>query len=106
MVFDFETAVKVRQHYRPILVGMPLTDEHNNDPSWKIDGVFICRKGEIVKAIDFLLKNDLNDKYALLDVKDKSEKDFEVYVFTYNGADIYYHELDKNITEKGIEKVY
>jgi hypothetical protein len=106
MEFDFETAVKVRQHYRPILVGMPLTDDYNNDSNWKIDGVFICRKGGVNQALDFLSKCDYDDKFPLIEVKDRTTKDFQIYVFTYTGVDVFYHELDKNLTEKGIEKIY
>ena len=102
MLFDIDSALKVRNHYKDILIGTPLTQ----DSKLNISGIFICHKGNVNKAIEILVNKDFNDKYPLIGVTDEKAKDFEIYVYADNGADIFYHELDKNLSEKGIEKTY
>ncbi|HEY8687742.1 MAG TPA: hypothetical protein VIM07_00795 [Chitinophagaceae bacterium] len=101
MEFDIETAFKVRNHYKEILIGMPITP----NSVYKIDGIFVCHKGNVHKALDILMANNFDDKYPLIAVKNDSQK-FQVFVYMYDGANIAYDELDANLTEKGIEKIY
>jgi len=102
MLFDIDEAVKVRAHYKDLLVGTPLT----HDSSFNIDGIFMCHKGTVHKAINILVDNDFDERYPFVGVTDEKDKCLELFVYAYVNGDVFYHELDKNLTEKGIPKIY
>lgn len=54
-LFTIEEALKVRNHYKDILIGMPITP----NSVYKICGVFVCHEGNVHKALDILMKNTL-----------------------------------------------
>ena len=82
MLFDINTAVQVKNHYKDTLMGTGLTPESG----YKIDGIFICRKGEVHKAADILLDTDFIDRYPLVGITDENAEDFEIYVYAYTGG--------------------
>jgi hypothetical protein len=102
MVFDFTTAIKLRNYYKDILIGTPLTPSNEAE----IQGIFVCHKGKGADACQSVVDSDFDERFPLVTVKDEKEKDYEVYVYHYDGANIAYHELDKNLEWKGIEKTY
>jgi hypothetical protein len=102
MLFDITTALKVRNHYQSVLIGTSL----EGDSRLKIDGIFICHKGTVQDAITIILNNNFDERFPLISTTDDKEKNLEIYVYAYDGANFLYHELDKNITDKGIEKIY
>jgi len=102
MLFDIAAAIKVRNHYQSILIGTSL----EGDSRLKIDGIFICHEGIVQDAIEIILKNDFDDRFPLIATTDDKKKNLEIYVYAYDGANFLYHELDKNLTDKGIKKIY
>ncbi len=100
-LFTIEEALKVRNHYKDILIGMPITP----NSVYKICGVFVCHEGNVHKALDILMANNFDEKYPIIGVRNDEQR-FQVFVYMYDGANIAYDELDANLTEKGIAKIY
>lgn len=53
-----------------------------------------------------LLNVGFNENQQGIAVGDEKEKKYEVYVYHFDGANIAYHELDKNLNLKEIPKIY
>lgn len=101
MTFTLEKAFEIKKHYES-LIGTPLTP----DSDYPISGIFICHQGNAMKAVDIIVRNDFDERFPLLaEIKDKP-KDFEIYVYHFDGASVFFDELDSNINEKGIQKIY
>ncbi len=103
MLFTFEKAVEVMKHYKDIFVGTPL---NTDTPDYKISGLFFCHKGNVKEAIDTMIAVNFDEKSHYLKIIEDAGKDFEVYVYHDNGADIIYRDLDINLSEKGITKIW
>ena len=79
MLFDIDEAVRVRTHYKNLLIGTPLT----YDSSYNIDGIFICHEGNVHHAINILVNNDFDEKYPIVGIKDEKAKCLELFVYTF-----------------------
>ena len=102
MVFKLEKAVEVRNHYKDILIGQPLSEKSG----FVIDGILICHEGNINKAIEILARVDFDDKYPLIGVGEGSDPNFQIFVYGYDNSVLIYNELDDNLTKRGMAKIY
>ncbi|MBK7883504.1 MAG: hypothetical protein IPJ81_06695 [Chitinophagaceae bacterium] len=102
ILFDINEAFKIKNHYKDIIIGTPLTIGKDDD----ISGILVCHKGNVNKAIEIMLSTNFDEEQHLIASFSENAKEFEIYVYHYDGADILYHELDKFITERNLQKIY
>ena len=102
MLFTLRDAIKVRNHYYNILRGTPISAVNRE----LITGLLICRPTEVAAHIEKMLQIGEENTVSFLTTEDDAAKEFRIYVLADNGSDILYKELDRSLTEKGIEKVY
>ena|SRR5438067_13672890 len=102
MLFNINEAIRIRNHYYPIMKGQQFT----HDSKLTVSGIMICRPKDIAKSIQMLIDAGFDDRMPFITSANQSAKEFEIYVIADDGANIYHHELDKNLTEKGIAKIY
>ena len=104
MLFNINEAIKVRNHYFPLMKGEIFT--YDTKGGLVVTGMIICRPDELGKAIQTLVDSGMDDRMPFLTSGNQAAKEFEIHVLSDDGANIYHHELDKNLTEKGIAKIY
>jgi len=104
MLFNLNEAIKLRNHYFPLMKGEPFT--HDTKERLVVTGMLISRPKDLTKSIEILRDAAFEDTMPFLTTSNQTAKDFEIYVLSDDGVDIFYHELDKNLTEKGIAKIY
>lgn len=102
MLFNFDEAIKLRNHYFPLLIGQPF----GKDSSLKVAGIMITKAEELQERIRQYLTGGLNDLLPLIPVTDTKEKKYKIYVIAIHGGTVYHSELDKKIEELGIEKIF
>ena len=102
MLFNINEAIKIRNHYYFLMKGQPFT----NDSHLKVSGILISRPKDLAKSIQSLVDAGFDDRLPFITSGNQAAKEFEIYVIADDGANIYHHELDNNLNEKGIVKIY
>lgn len=103
MLFDIHTALKLRQHYYPILQGERFSAKHDNK---FITGMIVCRPDDLGEMINALMIVQNDDNLPPIRASNEAAKEFQVYVYCYDGSIIWHSPLDTKLTELNIPKIY
>jgi hypothetical protein len=100
MLFTIEKAFEVKEHYTSILRGLPLV----KNLKVPICALFIARK-EKADEVSLRLVELGFDETKLLTLSDQ-ESNYGVYVYSYDGINVFYYELDAYLIANGIAQYY
>ena len=76
MLFNINEAIRIRNHYYPILKGQPFTP----DTKLTVSGIIICRPKDLAKSIQTLIDAGFDDRMPFITSANQSAKEFEIYV--------------------------
>jgi hypothetical protein len=101
MLFDINTAMKVRDYYEPVLIGLPLRKNIKES----ITHIFVVTKGTYLSSYFEFKESGYDPEYPKV-YSAEGEKDVEIYLYSDDGITATGCELDFILTEKGIYKIY